>query len=44
MSSKDPAMARAFERARATLEEFFRVAASPREGTSRYEIKVPVSD
>lgn len=37
-------MRRAFEKARATLDAFFREAASPRPGTSSYSIKVAVSD
>ena len=37
-------MKQSFERARATLDEFLRLAAAPREGTSSYSLKVAVSD
>jgi uncharacterized protein YegJ (DUF2314 family) len=40
----DPAMNRAFEKARATLDEFFALAKSPRAGTEAYAIKVAVTD
>ena len=44
MSSEEPAMRKAFEQARGSLDDFLRAAASPREGTSDYAIKVAVSD
>ena len=44
MSSEEPAMRKAFEQARSSLDDFLRVAASPREGTSDYAIKVAISD
>jgi uncharacterized protein YegJ (DUF2314 family) len=40
----DPAMTRAFEKARATLDDFFREAASPRDGTTQYSVKVGITD
>jgi uncharacterized protein YegJ (DUF2314 family) len=44
MSREEPAMRVAFERARATLDDFLREAASPKSGTSGYALKVAVSD
>jgi uncharacterized protein YegJ (DUF2314 family) len=44
VESGDPAMTRAFEKARATLDEFFVLAKSPREGTEGHSIKVALSD
>lgn len=44
MSSEEPAMRRAFERAKATLDEFLRVAANPPAGTSSFALKVAISD
>lgn len=40
----DPAMERAFGKARATLDNFFRLASDPAPGTSDYSVKVAVSD
>ena len=40
----DPAMNRAFEKARASLDEFFELAKSPKPGTQAYAVKVAVSD
>lgn len=40
----DPAMERAFEKARATLDDFFRQLKSPKEGTSAYAVKVALTD
>jgi uncharacterized protein YegJ (DUF2314 family) len=44
VDDEDEAMTRAFEKARASLDEFFRLAKSPKEGTEAYAIKVGVSD
>jgi uncharacterized protein YegJ (DUF2314 family) len=44
MSNEEPSMQRAFGKAAATLPEFLRLAASPKEGTSRYALKVGLSD
>ena len=44
VESDDPDMKRAFEKARASLDEFFELAGSPREGTEGHAIKVAVSD
>jgi uncharacterized protein YegJ (DUF2314 family) len=44
VEDEDPAMNRAFEKARASLDEFFRLAESPRAGTEGYAIKVALSD
>ena len=40
----DPAMNRAFEKARATLDDFFRLMKSPKAGTQGYAVKIAVSD
>jgi uncharacterized protein YegJ (DUF2314 family) len=40
----DPDMKRAFEKARASLDEFFEIAAAPRAGTEGHAIKVAVSE
>lgn len=42
--SGDPAMERAFGKARATLDNFLRMASAPAPGTSDYSVKVAVSD
>jgi uncharacterized protein YegJ (DUF2314 family) len=44
MASEEPAMRKAFEQARSSLDDFLRVAASPQEGTSDYALKVAISD
>jgi uncharacterized protein YegJ (DUF2314 family) len=44
VESEDPAMTRAFEKARNTLDEFFRLAESPRQGTTGYAIKVALTE
>lgn len=44
MANEEPAMRRAFERARATLDGFLAEAAKPRTGTSSHALKVAVSD
>jgi uncharacterized protein YegJ (DUF2314 family) len=44
MSSEEPVMRQAFEKARATLDDFLRKAAAPPAGTARYALKVAVSD
>jgi uncharacterized protein YegJ (DUF2314 family) len=44
MASEEPAMRLAFERASATLDDFLLKAQSPVEGTSKYALKVAVSD
>jgi uncharacterized protein YegJ (DUF2314 family) len=44
MAREEPAMRRAFEKARDTLDVFLREASAPREGTSSYALKVAVSD
>lgn len=44
MSREEPAMRRAFEKARASLDVFLKEAAAPRRGTSSYALKVAVSD
>jgi uncharacterized protein YegJ (DUF2314 family) len=44
MQSDDPSMKRAFEKARATLDNFLRIASAPAPGTSSYALKVKVSD
>jgi uncharacterized protein YegJ (DUF2314 family) len=44
MASEEPAMRQAFERARATLDDFLSRAENPAEGTTRYALKVAVSD
>jgi len=40
----DPAMERAFGKARSTLDNFLRMAAAPAPGTSDYSVKVAVTD
>jgi len=40
----DPVMARAFERARAELDDFLKLAKSPKEGTEGYALKVAVTE
>ncbi|KQZ42225.1 YegJ family protein [Duganella sp. Root1480D1] len=40
----DPAMERAFGKARSTLDNFLRMASSPAPGTSDYSVKVAVTD
>ena len=40
----DPAMDRAFEKARATLDDFFRLLKAPKEGTSAYAVKVALTE
>jgi uncharacterized protein YegJ (DUF2314 family) len=42
--SDDPAMGRAFGKARTTLDNFLRLASAPAPGTSDYSVKVAVSD
>ncbi len=44
MSSETPEMRKAFAKAAATLPEFLKLAASPKEGTSGYALKVAISD
>ena len=44
MADEEPAMRRAFEQARATLDEFLRNAKSPPPGTNSYSLKVGVRD
>lgn len=40
----DPAMERAFGKARSTLDNFLRLASAPAPGTSDYSVKVALSD
>lgn len=40
----DPAMTRAFEKARATLDDFLQLAQAPKQGTEGYALKVAVTD
>jgi uncharacterized protein YegJ (DUF2314 family) len=44
MAREEPAMQRAFEKARATLDQFLQEARAARDGTSGYALKVAVSD
>jgi len=44
MSSEEPAMRQAFERAKATLDEFLRKVEAPPPGTTGFALKVAVSD
>ena len=44
MAREEPAMRRAFEKARTTLDTFLKEASAPREGTSSYALKVAISD
>ena len=44
MADEEPAMRRAFEKARATLDEFLRKAKSPPPGTAGYSLKVGIRD
>ncbi|SFG85084.1 Uncharacterized conserved protein YegJ, DUF2314 family [Duganella sp. CF458] len=44
MATADPAMERAFGKARSTLDNFLRMAAAPAKGTSDYSVKVGVTD
>jgi uncharacterized protein YegJ (DUF2314 family) len=44
MAREEPAMRRAFEQARATLDGFLKNASAPGEGTTSYALKVAVSD
>ncbi len=44
MAGEEPAMREAFQKARATLDEFLAAAARPKEGTSDYALKVAISD
>ena len=44
MAREEPAMRRAFEKARATLDTFLKEASAPREGNSSFALKVAVSD
>lgn len=44
MSSEEPAMRKAFEQARASLDTFLGQAKSPAPGTDRYALKVAISD
>ncbi len=44
MADEDPAMVQAFEKARATLDDFLLTAQSPPPGTSSFAIKVGVRD
>ena len=44
VNDDDPAMTRAFEKARATLDEFLALAKSPKEGTEGYALKVEVTE
>lgn len=44
MQDEDPAMAAAFRKAKLTLDEFLRTAASPPANASAFAVKVPVSD
>ncbi|MFC3682213.1 YegJ family protein [Hydrogenophaga luteola] len=44
MSSEEPAMRSAFEKARASLDTFLAQAKSPAPGTDRYALKVAISD
>ncbi|MBS0181388.1 MAG: DUF2314 domain-containing protein [Nitrospira sp.] len=44
MSDEDPAMQKAMERARTSLEDFLRKAGSPPPNTDQYSVKVRVSE
>jgi uncharacterized protein YegJ (DUF2314 family) len=44
MSSEEPAMRKAFEQARASLDNFLGKAKDPAAGTDRYALKVAISD
>lgn len=44
MQSEEPAMKRAFEKGRATLDTFLRKASAPEPGTSKYALKVAISE
>ena len=44
MSSEEPAMRKAFEQARASLDTFLGKAKDPAAGTDRYALKVAISD
>lgn len=44
MQDEDPAMAAALRKARLTLDDFLRTAASPPANASAFAVKVPVSD
>jgi uncharacterized protein YegJ (DUF2314 family) len=44
MRSEEPAMKRAFETGRATLDGFLRKASAPEQGTSKYALKVALSE
>jgi uncharacterized protein YegJ (DUF2314 family) len=44
MSRQEPAMRQAFQKARASLDEFFKLAAAPAQGTRGYALKVAISD
>ncbi len=44
MSDEEPAMRRAFQQARATLDEFLQKAKSPPGGTASYSLKVGIRD
>jgi uncharacterized protein YegJ (DUF2314 family) len=44
MGNEEPAMAKAFQRAKATLDSFLRIAQSPPPSTASFAVKVAVSD
>jgi uncharacterized protein YegJ (DUF2314 family) len=44
MDSEDPAMARAFRKARTSLDDFLALAKAPPPNTQTYALKVAVSD
>ena len=44
MAAEEPAMRKAFERARATLEDFLKAATQPAPGTTGYAVKVAVTE
>ena len=44
MAREEPAMRKAFEQAKSTLDPFLKLASSPMEGTTGYALKVAVSD
>lgn len=44
MKDQDPAMAAAFRKARATLDEFLRIASTPPPNTTSFAVKVAIAD
>lgn len=44
MSDDDPAMAQAFRKAKATLDQFLKIAASPPPNATSFAVKIAISD